>query len=128
MYKCPACGADEVMGLARCRCGADLTLLLTLDAVADAWFNRGLSALGRDAPGEALEWFSACCAAKPGDGQARLAHAKTWARLGCFAEAAQSLEKAKMLGVDGGEVQKVEAGIREMTSEPGDKSAESGDV
>ena len=104
------------MRLARCHCGADLSLLLTLDAVADAWFNRGLAALGCEAPGEALEWFSACCAARPADGPARLAQAKTWARLGRFKEALESLEKAKLLEVNGDEVTAVEIGRQEQVS------------
>ena len=100
MYKCPVCGNNDVMGLALCRCGADLTLLQTLYAVADAWFNQGLKALQRDSPGQALEWFSACCAARPTDTAARLAQAKTWAQLGRYQEARDALKKAEMLDPD----------------------------
>ncbi len=100
MYKCPACGAGDATGRTQCRCGADLTLLQALDAVADAWFNRGLQALDRDAPGEALEWFCACCAARPSDVAARLAQAKTWARLERYEQARDALEKARKTAPD----------------------------
>jgi tetratricopeptide (TPR) repeat protein len=116
MYKCPACGVDEVEGLGRCRCGADLSLLLTLDATVDAWFNRGLAALARQAPGEALEWFSACCIARPSDGPARLAQAKTWALLGRWQEAGDSLAKAGVLNIDEAELAALEAGIQDMAA------------
>ena len=82
MYSCPACGAEDVAGRAACRCGADLSLLLRLDGIADAWFNRGLEALAEGAPGRALEWFAACCVARPTDAAARLALARVWPQLG----------------------------------------------
>jgi tetratricopeptide (TPR) repeat protein len=97
MFSCPACGAEGAPGRERCPCGADLSLLATLDALPGIWFNRGLAALERGAPGEALEWLSACCAARPNDAEARLAQAKVWARLGHLAEARAALERAEAL-------------------------------
>ncbi len=104
MYNCPACGEGEVTGRTRCRCGADLALLQQLDAVADGWFNRGLEALAAGRPGEALEWLSACCAARPTDAAARRAQAKVWAQLGHFAEARVALERAAALDPDAAEL------------------------
>jgi Flp pilus assembly protein TadD len=113
MYKCPACGKDDVTGLSRCRCGADLTLLQTLDGVADVWFNYGLEALNRGAPGEALEWFSACCAARPTDAPARRAQAKVWAQLGHFREARDALKKAELLDPDDRDLKDAAAAVDE---------------
>jgi tetratricopeptide (TPR) repeat protein len=104
MYSCAACGAEEVGRQARCRCGADLTLLAQLDAVADTWFNRALAALAEDAPGQALEWLSACCAARPTDAAARRAQAKVWAQLGHWKEAAGALERAAAIEPDAPEI------------------------
>ncbi len=117
MYKCPACGIDDVMGQSRCHCGADLSLLLTLDGVADAWFNKGVAALAADAPGEALEWFSACCTARPADIEARLAQAKTWAQLGHFREALAALEKIRQIDPANGELKMVSAAIENIVKE-----------
>jgi len=97
MYSCPACGAEDIAGHTTCRCGADLTLLVRLDAVADAWFNRALEELARGAEGRALEWLSACCAARPTDAAAHRALARVWARLGHYAEALDALERASEL-------------------------------
>ena len=94
MYNCPACGADDVSGRSICSCGADLLLLEKLDAVADAWFNRALEALGRGATGEALEWVSASCAARPTDAAVRRTQAKLWAQLGRLDEASDALARA----------------------------------
>ena len=94
MASCPACGAEDIAAQTECRCGADLTLLARLDGIADAWFNRGLAALREGAPGHALEWFSACCAARPGDVDARLAQVRVWAQLGRWREAAGALDRA----------------------------------
>ena len=94
MYHCPACGAEDITARSTCSCGADLSLLEKLDAVADAWFNRALEALSRGAPGQALEWVSASCAARPTDAAARRAQAKLWAQLGRPDEASDSLARA----------------------------------
>jgi Flp pilus assembly protein TadD len=77
-----------------------LTLLLRIDAVADAWFNRGLEALAEGQPGRALEWMSACCAARGGDAAAHRALGKLWARLGHPAEAGSALDRAAELEPD----------------------------
>jgi hypothetical protein len=123
MYKCPACGVDVERWPVSCQCGADLLLLATLDAVVDGWYNRGLAALGRGACGEALEWFSACCVARPTDGEARVAQAKIWAQLGRWQEAGMSLARARDLGVDAAELAAVEEGINEkMTGVAGEHS------
>lgn len=94
MYSCPSCGADDVGGRAVCRCGADLGLLQALEAVSDVWFNQALAELEAGRPGRALEWLSACCAARPADAEARLAQAKLWAQLGRWAEAQEALDRA----------------------------------
>lgn len=97
MYSCPACGAEDTAQRATCRCGADLTLLQRLDAVADAWFNRALEMLAQDAPGRALEWLSASCAARPTDAAARRAQARVWAQIGRLNEAREALDRAAEL-------------------------------
>lgn len=97
MYSCPACGAENVAGRAACVCGTDLTLLQRLDGLADAWFNQGLEALAQGAPWRALEWISACCAARPTDRAARRTQAKLWAQLGFPTGAADALERAASL-------------------------------
>jgi tetratricopeptide (TPR) repeat protein len=68
-----------------------------LDGIADAWFNRGLLALSQGEPGLALEWLSACCAARPTDAVARKAQARVWAQLGHWDEALNALERAESL-------------------------------
>ena len=68
--------------------------------IADAWFNRGLRAQADGEPGQALEWFSACCAARPGDAEARLAQAKTWGQLGRRKEALRTLQLARDINPD----------------------------
>lgn len=93
MYSCPVCGADDVARQPTCACGADLSLLQRLDAVADVWFNRGLGALAEGALGRALEWICACCAARPTDAAARLAQGKMWAQLGRWEEARDALDR-----------------------------------
>lgn len=84
-------------GLTACRCGADLMLLRRIDAIADAWFNRGLEALAAGAPGRALEWLSAYCAARPTDAAAHRVQAKLWAQLGHWTEASEALDRATEL-------------------------------
>ena len=113
MYSCPACGNSDVANQARCKCGADLTLLQCLEAVANAWFNRALSALADDRPGRALEWLSACCAARPMDAEARLVQAKVWARLGRWCEASDALDRAEGIGVSSDDLQAVRDVVRE---------------
>ena len=97
MYTCPACGSEDVIGRATCRCGADLTLLLLLESTVNAWFNQGLKALSAGKPGQALEWFSACCAAQPTDAAARLAQAKAWCQLERWTEAQDSLARVRLI-------------------------------
>jgi tetratricopeptide (TPR) repeat protein len=113
MYDCPACGAAVAAGAAACRsCGADLGLLRAIDAVPDAWFNRGLDAIAAGHPGRAVEWFAAACAAKPGDSRLWLALARAWARLGRPAEALGALSRA----VDAGAVPEEAAVLRAAIS------------
>ena len=113
MYSCPACGAEDVAKRSVCVCGADLSLLERLDAVADAWFNRALEALEEGAVGRALEWLSACCAARPTDAAALRAQAKVWAQLGHLKEAQGALERAAAIEPDGAET----AAIRQALAE-----------
>jgi tetratricopeptide (TPR) repeat protein len=107
MYSCPACGADKVASLDRCHCGTDLTLLRKLAAIPDAWFNRGLEALAAGRRGLALEWLSACCVARPTDGEARRTSIKVWAQLGCFEEARDALDRAAELEPDDPELREI---------------------
>lgn len=104
MYSCPACGAEEVTNRVVCLCGADLSLLQRLDSVADAWFNRALEALKNGEAGLALEWLSACCAARPTDSAARRAQAKIWGQLGHRKEALNALDRAATIEPDAPEV------------------------
>lgn len=113
MYNCPACGREVITGQSVCRCGADLSLLQRLDSVADAWFNRGLEALKNGAPGQALEWLSACCAARPTDAAARLAQAKVWAQLGHRQEALAALERVRAVEPDAPELAALQIALRD---------------
>ena len=99
-YSCPGCGADAAAGRLRCGCGADLSLLAGLAAVADAWFNRGLAALAAGDPARALEWLAAACAARPTDAAARPALARVWARLGHPAAARDALDRSAAVEPD----------------------------
>jgi len=112
-YNCPACGRRDVAGQAQCRCGADLTILCMFDAAVDGWFNRGLAAATRGAPAEALEWFSACCAARPADLEARLAQAKCWAVLGQTGQARAALAKAMKIDPDNQEAAMLAAALEQ---------------
>jgi predicted Zn-dependent protease len=114
MYSCPACGAEDVANLSTCRCGADLSLLQRLDAVADAWFNRALEALANNNPGHALEWLSASCAARPTDVAARRAQAKVWAQLGHWAEARDALSRARDIEPDDPELAEIELALQDI--------------
>ncbi len=119
MHTCPACGRKTISGMLRCDCGADLSLLAMLDATVDGWFNRGLAAANNNSAAEALEWFSACCVARPTDAPARIAQAKCWARLGRFDEALVALDKAAALEPDNGEPELLARAIRQAMEENG---------
>lgn len=80
-----------------CGCGADLGLLACLDAVADSWFNASLAALEQGRRGEALEWMSACCRARPSEVAAWLALARLWAQGGSVADARRCLDEVAKL-------------------------------
>lgn len=112
MYCCPACGADDVANQSVCRCGADLALLQQLEVLADVWFNRALEALKNGAPGAALEWLSACCAARPTDAPARRAQARVWAQLGRLPEACAALDRAAEIEPDAPEVEEIRQALR----------------
>jgi Flp pilus assembly protein TadD len=99
-YSCPACGADVAVDQVRCACGADLSLLVGLSAVADAWFNRGLEALAAGDPARALEWLAAACTARPTDAGALRALARVWAQLGHVGAARAALARAAALEPD----------------------------
>jgi predicted Zn-dependent protease len=122
MYTCPACGAEDVSNQPVCRCGADLSLLQRLDAVADAWFNRALEALADHHPGRALEWLSASCAARPTDVAARRAQAKVWAQLGRLSEARDSLGRARDIEPDEPELAEIESALQALESFGQEKS------
>ena len=118
MYSCPACGADDVMGRLVCRCGADLSLLVRLEEISDAWFNRGIQALADGKPGRAVEWFSTCCAANPNDLEARLYQARAWMQLGHRMEARQSLKRARKLAPDSPEVAALQSKLARVPRRP----------
>ena len=122
MYSCPACGAKDVNNQSTCRCGADLSLLQRLDALADAWFNQALEALTHNNPGHALEWLSASCAARPTDAAARRAQAKVWAQLGRWAEARDALSRAREIEPDEPELAEIELALQELESSCQEKS------
>ena len=125
MYSCPACGAEVIGNRLLCACGADLSLLARLDAVADAWFNEALASLEQGRPGRALEWMSACCAARPTDAAARCAQAKIWARLGRWQEAHDSLERAAALDPGAPDLQTIRDAIKDGASEASSRAGES---
>jgi tetratricopeptide (TPR) repeat protein len=114
MFSCPACGADVIRHQSLCRrCGVDLSVLQRIDAVADAWFNKALEALAEGQPGRALEWLSACCAARPTDAAARRNLAKVWAQLGCWAEAQAAAELARAIDPTAPELHEIEEALCE---------------
>jgi Tfp pilus assembly protein PilF len=94
---CPSCGQQREPTVETCSCGADLRLLVQVNQMCDAWFNRGIQAARDGNPGEALTWISACCASRPSDAEAWLVHARLWGQLGHPQEALASLEKARQL-------------------------------
>lgn len=87
IISCPGCGKSITNTNSLCECGEDLTLLRQLDGVADAWYNRGVRAADAGDAGAALEWFSACCAARPSDVEARLAIARLWVHFNIWDDA-----------------------------------------
>ena len=113
MYSCPACGAEGVANRSACRCGADLSLLQSLDSITDAWFNRALEALAEGAPGQALEWLSACCVVRPTDAAARRAQARVWAQLGLLQEAQDALDRAAAIVPDAPELADIQQALEE---------------
>lgn len=117
MVNCPACGAPAPPERRVCGCGADLELLHSLNGVADAWFNRALEAAAGGAPGRALEWASACCAARPTDAQALRLLARLWAQLGRPAEAQAALARARVLDPEAPETTRIQAAL-EITAAP----------
>jgi hypothetical protein len=94
-------------------CGADLSLFYSLDATADAWFNLGLEAIAASRPGRALEWISACCAARPTDVAAIRVQAKLWAQLGHVDEARAALARAAQLDPDAPELEPIRQALEE---------------
>ncbi len=97
MYSCPACGKEVDAGAARCPCGADLTLLRDLHALADSWFNRALAAAEGSELGQALELMGACCAVRPHDAEARYVLAQLYGQLGLADEAQAALARRREL-------------------------------
>lgn len=113
MYSCPACGKEDVTGQLTCiRCGTDLSLLKTLDSIADAWFNRALKEIDDGNSGRALQWLSACCAARPMDAEALRTRARVWGILGHWKEARDSLEEAQEVDPDAPELKEIESALQ----------------
>jgi tetratricopeptide (TPR) repeat protein len=94
---CPSCGLEKPYSLETCTCGADLRLLVQVNQLCDSFFNWGIQAAGQGNLGEALFWLSACCASRPTDAEAWLAHARAWGQLGHWQEGLGSLERAREL-------------------------------
>jgi tetratricopeptide (TPR) repeat protein len=86
--------------------------------VADAWFNRSLEALAAGAPGRALEWIAASCAAQPTDAAARRVLAQVWAQLGRPAEARDALERAAALDPDAPELAEIRRALDAAADPP----------
>jgi hypothetical protein len=113
MFRCPVCGIEVNPDWIVCTCGASLGLLRQLEAVPDAWYNRGLQELSAGRPGEALAWFSACCAARPTDAAARLAQAKVWGQLGHLPECTRAAQRVRELDPTLPGLQELEQFLRE---------------
>ncbi|MCD4786504.1 MAG: hypothetical protein K8T10_21975 [Candidatus Eremiobacteraeota bacterium] len=125
MYSCPACGKEDVTGQITCiRCGTDLSLLKTLDSVADAWFNRALKEIDDGNSGRAIQWLSACCAARPMDAEALRIRAKVWGMLGHWKEARYSLEEAREIDPDALELKEIESALQVMEKQHEEKLQE----
>jgi Tfp pilus assembly protein PilF len=116
-YSCPACGAGAAVGQVRCACGADLSLLVELAAVADAWFNRGLAALEAGDLTRALEWLAAGCAARPTDAAALRILARVWGRLGHHGAARDALDRSAAIEANAPDLDDLR---RALSAEPGD--------
>ncbi|MCU0880713.1 MAG: tetratricopeptide repeat protein, partial [Pirellulaceae bacterium] len=114
MFTCPACGAEPPDRGDACRCGADLSLLRSLDAVPDAWFNRALEELAQNRPGRALEWLAACCTARPNDAAALRALAQVWGQLGHPAEAEDALRRSAAIDPDHPQVKLIHDAVRTL--------------
>jgi predicted Zn-dependent protease len=117
MYSCPACGVEADKGQSVCRCGADLAMLQRMDAVADAWFNRALDALEAGNVERALEWLSACCAARPTDAAALRALAKLWAQLGKWRAARDALARAREIEPGAPELVLIERALSDIQAQ-----------
>ncbi|MCI0582003.1 MAG: tetratricopeptide repeat protein, partial [Chloroflexi bacterium] len=99
-------------------CGADLSLLADLDAVADAWFNEALKALAAGAPARALEWLAASCAARPTDAAVLRALARVWAQLGHPGAARDALDRAAEIEPDDPDLEGLRQALRDAEQEP----------
>lgn len=97
MYNCPnpVCRQQDVDGLDRCRCGADLSLLQHLDAMADLWFNRALEEVENGDRSSALEMLSICCAFRPNDVEAHIVKAQLLGQRGHRRKALAALAEAR---------------------------------
>jgi hypothetical protein len=116
MQTCPACGKEYEGQKSRCECGADLTIFKGIDELTSAWFNRGVKAVRKGETGEAVEWFSAYCAAVPTDADARVTLAKVWAQRGAWAEAMRSVAKAEKITPDSGELKALKTAIEKAAT------------
>jgi tetratricopeptide (TPR) repeat protein len=92
-------------------CGADLSLLVHLDGLADVWFNRALQCLASGVPGRALEWLAASCAARPTDAASLRSLAKLWGQLGRWEEARDALQRAAAIAPEVPEVERIREAI-----------------
>lgn len=113
MYACPACKTEDVAGQERCRCGADLSLLVRLQALADIWFNRALVAHAQGQHARALELLSACCVVRPDDAEARIVQAQVLAHLGRWQEACEAVHTARDIDPDRVELPSLETALVE---------------
>jgi len=116
MMTCPACGKQNPADTTTCSCGADLTLLVCLEGQCDAWFNRALAALAEGRPGRAVEWLSACCAARPSDAAAWRALARVWAQIGRWDDARRAVERAAEVDPDAPDLEAIRQAIAEAAT------------
>ena len=111
MYSCPACNAPDIGGRSVCHCGADLSLLRSLEALPDVWFNEALRHLDAGRPGRALEYLAACCTARPTDAAALRVLAQAWLLLDRWREAGDALRRASELEPDAPGLPRLQAAL-----------------
>ncbi|MGB3975438.1 MAG: tetratricopeptide repeat protein [bacterium] len=117
MFQCPSCNSEVKENSFICpSCNADLSLLIKLGGLSDAWFNRALEELNNGKIGRALECLSACCVANPNDAIALRALAKVWAQLNCWQESLDALDRASSIDPETPELEEIRSAVRDAQS------------